>query len=38
MDAATFAMPATERQIAYARSLALRNLCRLSLDVHKEHV
>lgn len=25
MDAATFAMPATERQIAYARSLALRN-------------
>ena len=25
MDATTFALPATPRQIAYARSLALRN-------------
>ena len=25
MDAAPFALPATERQIAYARSLALKN-------------
>ena len=25
MDTATFALPATTRQIAYARSLALRN-------------
>ena len=36
MDAATFAMPATERQIAYARSLALRNQTLLPWDVQQD--
>ena len=36
MDAATFAMPATERQIAYARSLALRNQTLLPWEVQQD--
>ena len=36
MDAATFALPATERQIAYARSLALRNQSLLSWEVQQD--
>ena len=36
MDAATFAMPATERQIAYARSLALRNQSLLPWEVQQD--
>ena len=36
MDAATFALPATERQIAYARSLALRNQSLLPWEVQQD--
>lgn len=36
MDAAPFALPATERQIAYARSLALRNQSLLPWEVQQD--
>ncbi len=36
METATFALPATERQIAYARSLALRNQSLLPWDVQQD--
>ncbi|MDF3853779.1 hypothetical protein ACDP63_01610 [Paracoccus sp. P2] len=36
MDATTFALPATPRQIAYARSLALRNQTLLPWDVQQD--
>ena len=36
MDAATFALPATERQIAYARSLALKNQTLLPWEVQQD--
>jgi hypothetical protein len=36
MDAAAFALPATERQIAYARSLALRNQSLLPWEVQQD--
>ena len=36
MDAATFALPATERQIAYARSLALKNQTQLPWEVQQD--
>lgn len=36
MDAASFALPATERQIAYARSLALRNQSLLPWEVQQD--
>ena len=36
MDAATFALPATERQIAYARSLALKNQSLLPWEVQQD--
>ena len=36
MDAATFALPATPRQIAYARSLALRNQTLLPWEVQQD--
>ena len=36
MDAAPFALPATERQIAYARSLALRNQSLLPSEVQQD--
>ena len=36
MDAATFALPATERQIAYARSLALKNQILLPWEVQQD--
>jgi hypothetical protein len=36
MDTAVFAMPATERQIAYARSLALRNQSLLPWEVQQD--
>ena len=36
MDAAPFALPATERQIAYARSLALRNQRLLPWEVQQD--
>lgn len=36
MDAATFALPATARQIAFARSLALRNQSLLPWEVQQD--
>ena len=36
MDDTTFALPATPRQIAYARSLALRNQTLLPWEVQQE--
>ena len=36
MDATTFALPATPRQIAYARSLALRNQTLPPWDVQQD--
>ena len=36
MDTATFALPATPRQIAYARSLALRNQTLLPWEVQQD--
>jgi hypothetical protein len=36
MDSAAFALPATERQIAYARSLALRNQSLLPWEVQQD--
>ena len=36
MDATTFALPATPRQIAYARSLALRNQTLLPWEVQQD--
>ena len=36
MDAATFALHATERQIAYARSLALKNQSLLPWEVQQD--
>lgn len=36
MDSSTFALPATPRQIAYARVLALRNQTLLPLDVQQD--
>ena len=36
MDAASFALPATERQIAYARSLALKNQSLLPWEVQQD--
>ncbi len=36
MDDVTFALPATSRQIAYARSLALRNQTLLPMDVQQD--
>ncbi len=36
MDAPPFALPATERQIAYARSLALRNQSLLPWEVQQD--
>jgi hypothetical protein len=36
MDAAPFALPATERQIAYASSLALRNQSLLPWEVQQD--
>jgi hypothetical protein len=36
MDAAPLALPVTERQIAYARSLALRNQSLLPWDVQQD--
>lgn len=36
MDAAPFALPATERQIAYARSLALRNQSLLPWEIQQD--
>ncbi|MCY1128455.1 hypothetical protein OU426_16440 [Frigidibacter sp. RF13] len=36
MDAAPFALPATERQIAYARSLELRNQSLLPWEVQQD--
>jgi hypothetical protein len=36
MDAASFALPATERQIAYARSLALKNQTLLPWEVQQD--
>jgi hypothetical protein len=36
MDAAVISMPATERQIAYARSLALRNQSLLPWEVQQD--
>ena len=36
MDAAPFALPATERQIAYARSLALKNQTLLPWEVQQD--
>lgn len=36
MEAATFALPATPRQIAYARSLALRNQTLLPWEVQQD--
>ena len=36
MDATTFALPATPRQIAYARSLALRNQSLLPWEVQQD--
>jgi hypothetical protein len=36
MEATTFALPATPRQIAYARSLALRNQTLLPWDIQQD--
>jgi hypothetical protein len=36
MEATTFALPATPRQIAYARSLALRNQTFLTWEVQQD--
>lgn len=36
MDSTTFALPATARQIAYARALALRNQTLLPWDVQQD--
>ena len=36
MDAAPFALPATERQIAYARSLAIKNQSLLPWEVQQD--
>ncbi len=36
MDTTTFSVPATERQIAYARSLALRNQSLLPWEVQQD--
>ena len=36
MEATTFALPATPKQIAYARSLALRNQTLLPWDVQQD--
>ena len=36
MDAASFALPATARQIAYARSLALKNRSLLPWEVQQD--
>ena len=36
MDGAKFALPATERQIAYARSLALKNQTLLPWEVQQD--
>lgn len=36
MDSTTFALPVTQRQIAYARALALRNQTLLSWEVQQD--
>ena len=36
MEATTFALPATPRQIAYARSLALRNQTLLPWEIQQD--
>jgi hypothetical protein len=37
MDSTTYALPATPKQIAYARSLALRNQTLLPWEVQQNH-